>query len=189
MSKNNASEFRPNDFVVYPAHGVGQIVSIEEQPYSTTTIGQTTDQTIWAAASVSIARLDYGQESPELKSMIAELDRKLSEQVNLILHHEDFQKLEGAWRGLRAHVEHHPEALFALRGAHAQDRPFAGDLAREARAVDAREIDDDACRIVEGEDLVRGGLAEFEHHPGSFRRVPQAQVAQLARRCRGRCDR
>jgi CarD family transcriptional regulator len=25
------SEFRPNDFVVYPAHGVGQIMSIEEQ--------------------------------------------------------------------------------------------------------------------------------------------------------------
>ena len=32
--------------------------------------------------------------------MIAELDRKLSEQVNLILHHEDFQQLESAWRGL-----------------------------------------------------------------------------------------
>jgi CarD family transcriptional regulator len=26
-----ALEFRPNDFVVYPAHGVGRIVSIEEQ--------------------------------------------------------------------------------------------------------------------------------------------------------------
>ena len=25
------AEFRPNDFVVYPAHGVGRIVSIEEQ--------------------------------------------------------------------------------------------------------------------------------------------------------------
>ncbi|MCR8723415.1 CarD family transcriptional regulator [Frigidibacter sp. ROC022] len=25
------SEFRPNDFVVYPAHGVGKIISIEEQ--------------------------------------------------------------------------------------------------------------------------------------------------------------
>ena len=24
-------EFRPNDYVVYPAHGVGQIISIEEQ--------------------------------------------------------------------------------------------------------------------------------------------------------------
>ncbi|MFP7571562.1 CarD family transcriptional regulator [Marivita sp. S2033] len=31
MSKSKKSEFRPNDFVVYPAHGVGQIVSIEEQ--------------------------------------------------------------------------------------------------------------------------------------------------------------
>ncbi|MEL6607875.1 MAG: CarD family transcriptional regulator [Pseudomonadota bacterium] len=31
MSKSKKSEFRPNDFVVYPAHGVGKIVSIEEQ--------------------------------------------------------------------------------------------------------------------------------------------------------------
>ncbi|MBS1202201.1 MAG: EvpB family type secretion protein, partial [Chromatiaceae bacterium] len=35
-----------------------------------------------------------------IESMIAEIDRKLTEQVNQILHHEDFQKLEGAWRGL-----------------------------------------------------------------------------------------
>ncbi len=31
MSKAKKAEFRPNDFVVYPAHGVGQILSIEEQ--------------------------------------------------------------------------------------------------------------------------------------------------------------
>jgi len=31
MSKSKKSEFRPDDFVVYPAHGVGQIVSIEKQ--------------------------------------------------------------------------------------------------------------------------------------------------------------
>ena len=35
-----------------------------------------------------------------IEAIIAALDRKLTEQVNLILHHEDFQKLEGAWRGL-----------------------------------------------------------------------------------------
>jgi type VI secretion system protein ImpC len=35
-----------------------------------------------------------------IEAMIAELDHKLSEQVNLILHHPDFQQLEGAWRGL-----------------------------------------------------------------------------------------
>ena len=33
-------------------------------------------------------------------AMRAALDRKLSEQVNLILHHPDFQRLESAWRGL-----------------------------------------------------------------------------------------
>ena len=31
MSKAKKSEFRPDDYVVYPAHGVGQIMSIEEQ--------------------------------------------------------------------------------------------------------------------------------------------------------------
>ncbi len=31
MTKSKKSEFRPNDYVVYPAHGVGQIMSIEEQ--------------------------------------------------------------------------------------------------------------------------------------------------------------
>jgi len=35
-----------------------------------------------------------------IESMIAELDRKMTEQINLILHHEDYQKLESSWRGL-----------------------------------------------------------------------------------------
>ncbi|MET0026315.1 MAG: type VI secretion system contractile sheath large subunit [Candidatus Thiodiazotropha sp.] len=35
-----------------------------------------------------------------IEGIIAEIDRKLTEQINLILHHEDFQKLEGTWRGL-----------------------------------------------------------------------------------------
>ena len=35
-----------------------------------------------------------------IESIIAQIDKKLTEQINLILHHEDFQKLEGSWRGL-----------------------------------------------------------------------------------------
>ncbi|MGA7979420.1 MAG: type VI secretion system contractile sheath large subunit [Chromatiaceae bacterium] len=35
-----------------------------------------------------------------IESIVAEIDRKLSEQINLVMHHPDFQKLEGAWRGL-----------------------------------------------------------------------------------------
>jgi type VI secretion system protein ImpC len=35
-----------------------------------------------------------------INAYIGELDRKISEQMNLIMHHADFQKLESAWRGL-----------------------------------------------------------------------------------------
>ncbi|PVZ67684.1 type VI secretion system contractile sheath large subunit [Pelagibaculum spongiae] len=35
-----------------------------------------------------------------IESIIAELDKKLSDQVNQIIHHENFQKVESAWRGL-----------------------------------------------------------------------------------------
>ncbi|MDF0604563.1 type VI secretion system contractile sheath large subunit [Neisseriaceae bacterium TC5R-5] len=35
-----------------------------------------------------------------IEGIIAEIDRKLSEQINLILHHPEYQQLESAWRGL-----------------------------------------------------------------------------------------
>ncbi|MEM9828296.1 MAG: type VI secretion system contractile sheath large subunit [Planctomycetota bacterium] len=34
-----------------------------------------------------------------IEGLVAEIDRKLSEQMNEILHHPEFQRLEGAWRG------------------------------------------------------------------------------------------
>ncbi|MFC3653429.1 type VI secretion system contractile sheath large subunit [Dyella humi] len=35
-----------------------------------------------------------------INAYVAELDRKISEQLNLVMHHPEFQKLESAWRGL-----------------------------------------------------------------------------------------
>jgi type VI secretion system protein ImpC len=35
-----------------------------------------------------------------IQALIAEIDQKLTEQINLIMHNEEFQQLEGAWRGL-----------------------------------------------------------------------------------------
>jgi type VI secretion system protein ImpC len=35
-----------------------------------------------------------------ITAMIAEIDRKLAAQVNVIIHHADFQAMESAWRGL-----------------------------------------------------------------------------------------
>jgi type VI secretion system protein ImpC len=40
-----------------------------------------------------------------INSRIAEIDRLLSSQLNEIMHHEDFQKLEGSWRGLHYMVK------------------------------------------------------------------------------------
>lgn len=55
---------------------------------------------------------DYDRSSKELpqlhhkiEAMIAEIDSKLSLQVNEIIHHPDFQKLEGSWRGLRHMID------------------------------------------------------------------------------------
>ena len=35
-----------------------------------------------------------------INALIAEIDAKLAEQINLIIHHPEFQQLEGSWRGL-----------------------------------------------------------------------------------------
>ena len=35
-----------------------------------------------------------------IEAIIAAIDAKLTEQINVIMHHEDFQQLESAWRGL-----------------------------------------------------------------------------------------
>ncbi|MDN5850159.1 MAG: type VI secretion system contractile sheath large subunit, partial [Nitrococcus sp.] len=35
-----------------------------------------------------------------INAIIAEIDQKLTDQVNEIIHHDKFQQLEGAWRGL-----------------------------------------------------------------------------------------
>ncbi|HMV39114.1 type VI secretion system contractile sheath large subunit [Plasticicumulans sp.] len=50
-----------------------------------------------ALASSSIVS---GDTLKTIEAMIAALDAKLTEQINHILHHADFQKLESAWRGL-----------------------------------------------------------------------------------------
>jgi type VI secretion system protein ImpC len=50
------------------------------------------------ALANSITMTDDAYKS--IEAIIAEIDHKLSEQINLILHHSEFQQLESAWRGL-----------------------------------------------------------------------------------------
>ncbi|MBQ0961316.1 type VI secretion system contractile sheath large subunit [Ideonella sp. 4Y11] len=53
-----------------------------------------------AQQALTNAKLISNDTVATIESMIAAIDRKLSEQINLILHHPDLQKLESAWRGL-----------------------------------------------------------------------------------------
>ena len=53
-----------------------------------------------AAQALSNTNLISDDALKSIEGIIAAIDEKLSEQVNLILHHEDFQQLESAWRGL-----------------------------------------------------------------------------------------
>ncbi len=51
-----------------------------------------------------------------IEGLIAALDKKLSDQMNLILHHEEFQKLEGTWRGLKYLVDNSdPDEMLKIR--------------------------------------------------------------------------
>ncbi|MDR0867300.1 MAG: type VI secretion system contractile sheath large subunit [Planctomycetota bacterium] len=56
--------------------------------------------TTLAAQALAGANIVPDNAITTIEAMIAELDKKLSQQVNAIIHHPDFQKLEGTWRGL-----------------------------------------------------------------------------------------
>ncbi|HEV2455669.1 MAG TPA: type VI secretion system contractile sheath large subunit [Verrucomicrobiae bacterium] len=53
-----------------------------------------------AEQALGTTKLISGDAIKTIEAMIAEIDKKLSEQVNKIIHHQDFRTLEGTWRGL-----------------------------------------------------------------------------------------
>ena len=53
-----------------------------------------------AAQALGNANLISTDAFETIESMVAAIDKKLSDQLSLILHNEEFQKLENSWRGL-----------------------------------------------------------------------------------------
>ncbi|GLK65511.1 type VI secretion system contractile sheath large subunit [Paracoccus kondratievae] len=49
-----------------------------------------------------------------IDAILSKLDQKLTEQLNEVIHHEEFQKLESSWRGL-AYTVNHSETDASLR--------------------------------------------------------------------------
>ena len=54
----------------------------------------------WPQQALANAAVISDDVLESLSSIIAEIDKKLTEQINLIIHHEEYQQLESAWRGL-----------------------------------------------------------------------------------------
>ena len=66
-----------------------------------------------------------------IEKIVAEIDKKLTEQINKILHHEDFQKLEGAWRGLHYLVNNtETDEMLKIRVMNAPKADLAKSLKR-----------------------------------------------------------
>jgi type VI secretion system protein ImpC len=66
-----------------------------------------------------------------IEKIIAEIDKKLTEQINKILHHEDYQKLEGAWRGLHYLVNNtETDEMLKIRVMNASKADLARSLKR-----------------------------------------------------------
>jgi type VI secretion system protein ImpC len=107
-----------------------------------------------------------------IESIIAAIDEKLSQQVNEIIHHADFQKLEGSWRGLH-HLVNNTETdeMLKIRVFNISKKELGKTLKKfEGTAWDQSPL---FKKIYEDEYGVAGGSPygcllgdyEFDHSP------------------------
>ncbi|TGU71374.1 type VI secretion system contractile sheath large subunit [Geomonas terrae] len=74
-----------------------------------------------------------GDTSRMILARIAQLDRLISDQVNEIMHHQEFQKLEASWRGLWSLVNRtETGSNLKVRVLNASKRELAGDMEKAA---------------------------------------------------------
>jgi len=121
-----------------------------------------------------------------INSRIAEIDRLISAQMNEIMHHEEFQKLEGSWRGLHHLVKN------SLTGTQLKIRVMSAtkkDLLKDFER--ALEFDQSALfkKVYEDEYGTYGGAPfgaligdyEFGNHPQDMSLLENmSQVAAAA---------
>ncbi len=73
----------------------GKLARAEEQkPYAVDLVGEFIDSVVAEGTDVS------ADTAALISQKIAEIDSLITEQLNEIMHHDDFQALEGTWRGM-----------------------------------------------------------------------------------------
>ncbi len=121
-----------------------------------------------------------------INARIAEIDRLISAQLNEVMHHEEFQKLEGSWRGLHYLVKNSLTGTqLKIRVMHATKKELLKDFER------ALEFDQSALfkKVYEDEYGTFGGAPygaligdyEFGNHPQDLALLESlSQVAAAA---------
>ena len=121
-----------------------------------------------------------------INARIAEIDRLLSAQLNEIMHHEEFQRLEASWRGLHYLVKNSLTGpMLKIRVMHATKKELLKDFER------ALEFDQSAMfkKVYEEEYGTFGGAPigaiigdyEFSNHPQDLALLEKiSQVAAAA---------
>jgi type VI secretion system protein ImpC len=180
------------------AQGQGQVAEVSEfQSLLNKSFKPKTDQAKSAIASAVTTLAEQALKNTTLisddvlksiRSMIAAIDKKLTEQVNLILHHEDFQKLEGAWRGLHHLVSRtETDTMLKIRVFNVSK----GDLAKELKKFEGTAWDQSPFfkKIYEEEYGQLGGEPfgclvgdyHFDHTPPDVKMLGSlAQIAAAA---------
>jgi type VI secretion system protein ImpC len=180
------------------AQGQGQVAEVSEfQSLLNKSFKPKTDQAKSAIASAVTTLAEQALNNTTLisddvlksiRSMIAAIDKKLTEQVNLILHHEDFQKLEGAWRGLHHLVSRtETDTMLKIRVFNVSK----GDLAKELKKFEGTAWDQSPFfkKIYEEEYGQLGGEPfgclvgdyHFDHTPPDVKMLGSlAQIAAAA---------
>src|SRR5271157_4957559 len=154
----------------------------EVRKYHSDLVGQLVEDIMKGEMKVS------GETEQMLNDRIAEIDQLLSDQLNEIMHDEEFQKLEASWRGLHYLVfESETGTMMQIRVLNTSKKELLRDLER------AKEFDQSALfkKIYSSEYDVFGGTPygaligdyEFGKHPQDMallKRISQVAAAAHA---------
>ena len=123
-----------------------------------------------------------------MKNAIADLDEKISEQLSAIMHHEDFQRLEGSWRGLHYLVSNSETGTeLKLRVLNCTKRELQKDLGT-AVEFDQSEL---FKKVYTSEFGTPGGIPygsligdfEFKNHPDDMQMLRNISTVAAAAFC------
>jgi type VI secretion system protein ImpC len=105
-----------------------------------------------------------------IKYWIAEIDKKLSAQLNEVMHHPDFQRLEGTWRGLHYLImQSETGEMLKIRVLNVTKRDLFKDLEKAVEFDQSalfKKVYEDEYGTLGGEPIVMlVGDYEFTRHP------------------------